>query len=183
MKIVWNVGGIPQSKTHCMDPNYAENYQILQQGIYLLESISNESYKLKQGILESSIGEHFRHIIEHYELFWNGMPNGHIDYDQRKRNPLLETDRLFAIESMKQFVSLFQTQIFEQKNISISQNYNPTENIPAILSNTNRELLFLLSHTVHHYAIISILVKLDGGIVSDGFGFSPATLFAKAKQV
>lgn len=179
LKIDWNRNGTAQSKLHCMDPIIAENLQILQQGIFLLESITNERYKQKQEILTSSIGEHFRHIIEHYELFWNGLNVGHIDYDKRNRNPRLETDRLFAIESMEQYVSLFQTQNLKPEKISISQNYNPNENVPIIPSYTNRELQFLLSHTVHHYAIISILVKLDGGVVSKEFGFSPATLFAK----
>jgi hypothetical protein len=39
-----------------------------------------------------------------------------------------------------------------------------------------RELEFLLSHTVHHYAIVAILCRLQGIAVDDGFGVAPSTL-------
>lgn len=182
MKIVWNEKRFGQSKSQCMNPIFAENVQILQQGVTLLESISNERYKQKHEVLASSIGEHFRHIIEHYEMFWNGVSVGHIDYDKRNRNLPLETDRMFAITTLKHYVSQFLTESIEPKALTISQNYNPTENVPITPSHTNRELLFLLLHTVHHYAIISILVKLNGGSVPEGFGYSPATLYAKMER-
>lgn len=169
----------PESKLHCMNPLFAENYQILEQGIYLLESISNDRYTQKKQDMDASIGGHFRHILEHYELFWEGLKSGHIDYDNRKRNPELETNRLFALDSMMGYASKFQEETFNLEPLTISQNYNPKNPIPIVTSNLTRELMFLISHTVHHYAIISILVKLDGGEVSEGFGFSPATLFAK----
>lgn len=170
------------SNLHCMNPLFAENCQILEQGIYLLESISNDRYTQKQQNMDASIGGHFRHILEHYELFWEGLKLGHIDYDKRKRNPELETNRLFALESMMGYASKFQEETFYLESLTISQNYNPKNPIPIIKSNLARELMFLVSHTVHHYAIISILVKLDGGVVPEGFGFSPATLFAKITE-
>jgi len=115
-------------------------------------------------------------------LFWEGLKSGHIDYDKRKRNPELETNRLFALESMLGYASKFQEETFFLEFLNISQNYNPKEPVPVVTSNLTRELMFLVSHTVHHYAIISILVKLDGGVVPEGFGFSPATLFAKITE-
>ncbi|WP_040506406.1 DinB family protein [Leptospira wolbachii] len=162
-----------------MNPLSAENHQILEQGIHLLKSISNESYTQRQQNMDASIGEHFRHILEHYELFWEGIKVGHIDYDNRKRNPELEVNRLFAIESMMGYASKFNEETFYLEPLTISQNYNPKKPVPIVTSNLTRELMFLVSHTVHHYAIISILVKLDGGVVPNGFGFSPATLYAK----
>ncbi|TGL40993.1 DinB family protein [Leptospira perdikensis] len=163
-----------------MNPYSSENCQILEQGILLLESISNESYERKFEVMDASIGGHFRHILEHYDLFWEGLKTGHIDYDNRKRNPKLETDRLYAISSLLDCTSKFQKETFSSESVVISQNYNPWESVPMIPSSINRELKFLVSHTVHHYAIVSILVKLDGGTLPNGFGFSPATLFAKA---
>ncbi|MBM9592127.1 DinB family protein [Leptospira sp. 201903075] len=165
-----------------MDSLSAENCQILEQGILLLESISNESYERKHEPMDASIGEHFRHILEHYELFWEGLKTGHIDYDNRKRNPKLESDRLFAITSLFDCTAKFQNESFSLETLTISQNNNPKESVPMILSSLNRELKFLVSHTVHHYAIISILVKLDGGNLPEGFGFSPSTLFAKTAE-
>lgn len=165
-----------------MDSLSAENYQILEQGILLLESISNESYERKHANMDASIGGHFRHILEHYELFWEGLKTGHIDYDNRKRNRELETDRMFAISALNDSRSRFQNETFSLDSLTISQNNNPMEEVSVVQSSVNRELKFLVSHTVHHYAIISILVKLDGGAIPEGFGFSPATLFAKAVE-
>ena len=39
-----------------------------------------------------------------------------------------------------------------------------------------RELQFLASHTVHHYALISIASRMQGIMPAEGFGIAPSTL-------
>jgi hypothetical protein len=45
-------------------------------------------------------------------------------------------------------------------------------------STIKRELQFLVSHTVHHFAIIKPLLLRDGVAVDDRFGVAPSTLAA-----
>ena len=43
-------------------------------------------------------------------------------------------------------------------------------------SSVARELDFLQSHTIHHYAIIAMLCRLQNVVVEQGFGVAPSTL-------
>ncbi len=43
-------------------------------------------------------------------------------------------------------------------------------------SSITRELDFLLSHTIHHYAIIAVLCRLQNVEVEPDFGVAPSTL-------
>ena len=49
-----------------------------------------------------------------------------------------------------------------------------TESV-CISSSFIRELIFTSSHTVHHYALISVLAKLQGAKIQSGVGVAPAT--------
>jgi hypothetical protein len=43
-------------------------------------------------------------------------------------------------------------------------------------SSRARELAFVVSHTIHHQAIIALLLEMQGiGIESKDFGYSPST--------
>jgi hypothetical protein len=39
-----------------------------------------------------------------------------------------------------------------------------------------RELAFVLSHTVHHNALIDVIAKTLGVLVPDRFGYAPSTI-------
>lgn len=160
---------------------FRDHILLLKQGISLLESLTDEKYLLKLNESSSSTGEHVRHIIEHYQLFMEGINEGYIDYDKRKRDLILESNRLFAIETLQRLVSLFEENEISLGTLTISQNYDPHYAKPIVGSSVERELLFLVSHTVHHFAIIGFLLKASGVPVPQNFGYSPATLYANAK--
>jgi hypothetical protein len=39
-----------------------------------------------------------------------------------------------------------------------------------------RELRFLVSHTIHHYALIAVILKLQGFDCGPDFGVAPSTI-------
>jgi uncharacterized damage-inducible protein DinB len=39
-----------------------------------------------------------------------------------------------------------------------------------------RELTFVLSHTIHHNAVIAAMARTLGAVVPEAFGYAPATL-------
>ena len=45
-----------------------------------------------------------------------------------------------------------------------------------------RELAFVISHTIHHNALIAILVKLLGHSVPATFGYAPSTIAHREKR-
>ncbi len=42
-------------------------------------------------------------------------------------------------------------------------------------STLERELAMLASHTVHHYAIVALLLRIKGVVVPETFGVAPST--------
>ena len=55
---------------------------------------------------------------------------------------------------------------------------------PYLRSSLSRELQTLSSHTIHHFALIAITLRVHGFEVDPDFGMSPSTLrFQAAKLV
>ena len=131
------------------------NIYFLEQGVSLLSSISNEEYSFNNGkYFNSGIGRHFRHIIDHYLSFIH-YSNNKINYDQRDRDVELEVNRKIKVKSNEGVTDL---------------------NSPWSESSVRRELQFLISHTVHHYALIGIILKTMDVYIPENFGKAPSTL-------
>ena len=49
-------------------------------------------------------------------------------------------------------------------------------NDAVVFATPGRELGFVLSHTVHHNALIAVIAAAVGAAVPPGFGYAPATV-------
>ncbi|MCG8372739.1 MAG: hypothetical protein MI700_04370 [Balneolales bacterium] len=163
------------------------NIYFIQQGIELLNDINDELYSKNNGPYhKSGIGRHFRHIIEHY-FSLVGSYSGLIDYDARNRNLRLENDREYMIQSLLEVVQSLQTLNTQQELLDVeievrSNEGVDEENSPLSKSSIRRELQFLISHTVHHYALIGLILKTLGYNPSEDFGVAPSTLKYEQEQ-
>jgi hypothetical protein len=45
-----------------------------------------------------------------------------------------------------------------------------------VASSVGREMAYVLSHTIHHNAIIGAMVRTLGGELPERFGYAPATI-------
>ena len=157
------------------------NIFFIQQGIDLLEDITDELYTSNDGKYnKSGIGRHFRHIIEHYFSLINGY-TGKVDYDARERDLRLENDREFMVTSLRGVVDSLEKLIDKpdliDNKIEVRSNEGiGEENSPMSESTVRRELQFLVSHTVHHYALIGLILKTMGYDPGPSFGVAPSTL-------
>ncbi len=165
------------------------NIHFIQQGIELLTSVSDDLYTKNNGPYnKSGIGRHFRHIIEHYLSLIDNDFEGLIDYDARDRNLRLESDREFMIESLYGVITSLNTLNLDvsklDQRIQVRSNEGiGEENTPLSESTIRRELQFLISHTVHHYALIGLILETLGFKPSDNFGVAPSTLkYEQQKQ-
>ena len=144
-----------------------------------MERIDDETYQFtNHQISHSSSGQHFRHNIDFYNCFLNGLETGLIDYDQRHRDPLIESNREIAISYMNSILDDMQElkNIDPDKEVFIVQNDDNGFDISHCKSTIGRELMFLVSHTVHHYAIIGILLRSQGIKLDADFGKAPSTI-------
>jgi len=157
----------------------ADNLRCLQQGLRLLTEIGDELYRGEgHSHLGSGIGPHLRHTLDHYSSLLAGLPAGKIDYDARARNPRLERDREFARQQFEHLIAGFQ-QLTAPPDLPLTVKVDSGSHDDAAnwsRSTLKRELQYLVSHTIHHYAIIAILLRAQGWEPSEEFGVAPSTL-------
>lgn len=150
------------------------NLHLLGQALELVRTQARECYAQACGdVFFSSIGQHLRHCIEHYEEFLCALQEGRsVDYENRPRDAQVETCSSRAEERIEGIVGALNSLGEQNARLCVTDagTTNPTE------SSTDRELLFLVSHTVHHFALISVISSLWGQPVPQHFGIAPSTL-------
>ncbi|HVS19297.1 MAG TPA: DinB family protein [Planctomycetota bacterium] len=124
-----------------------------------------------------AVGAHFRHVLDHYDSFLAGLHSGRVDYDRRERERELERDPCLARERLQSCADRFERIVSSELDRALVV---LTASMPGRAresrSSLGRELQFLASHTVHHYALIAVLVRLWGVAPDDDFGVAPSTL-------
>jgi len=150
------------------------NLNALNEGVELLTILDDSQYR--QGckpVFASTIGAHFRHVIEHYRCLFEQIDCGDFCYDQRERDAELEIDRNYALSAISDVCRLLDNldvAHFEKKfRIFDHLTTSPLD------TTLQRELMFLHSHTVHHYAIIAGMCRGQGIQPKCNFGVAIAT--------
>ena len=159
------------------------NQVLLRQGLAFLESLPDRLYgEPLRGW--APVGAQYRHILEHYGSFLAGLGTGRVNYDERARDPKLETSRAAAMEATRLCLAAMESlQCSDDGMLSVHMDSGAgPEHTDWRLSSTGRELQFLCSHTVHHFALIKLL--LDGSMELDAeFGMAPSTLASQRAPV
>lgn len=138
-----------------------------------------EAYRARAGAFRAHVGPHLRHVIEHYESLLQRQPGALVDYDHRARDRELERVPERAVERLAGIVTLLQALLSRPANepvsvgLSIGMHGQDFYLSPSTLS---RELNFLASHAIHHYAIIKPVVSAAGITIPGEFGKAPDTI-------
>lgn len=145
----------------------------LSENIELLRQITNDEFTKKNPELSNAtIGEHMRHIIELFGCLLENYHCGLINYDNRKRDLLLQTDKNVAITIVEKY--LFE---LDKPNKSLSLTHNCFSSIELLQTNYYRELIYNLEHSIHHQALIKVALHTLPHIkLSNSFGVAPSTL-------
>ncbi len=155
----------------------------IQQAVDLLRGLPEALYvRVNPPAYESSIGAHLRHNIDHYHSFIEGIGDGKIDYDHRNRDKRLETDVSVSLAVLESVVANLSGLTADSLDASLLVRMDCGGDSAWSHSSPRRELQFLLSHTVHHYAIIGMICRLNGHQPNSEFGVAPSTLKYRASQ-
>lgn len=141
-----------------------------------LNQLSTSEYVQPSKILfNASIGQHVRHIIELYICLYNGYESGTVNYENRKRDMLIESDKGVASELLQMICNNVEK---PDKALLLESNYDEDAETSVIVpTNYNRELLYNLEHTVHHMALIRVGVNEVSAIqLPEGFGVATSTI-------
>jgi DinB superfamily len=159
----------------------AGNIGVIEQGLELLRHLDDREYEGREADpLVQGVASHFRHCVDFYESFFGGLDSGEIDYDRRERDPRVERDRRVALDRFERIHTRLRSlscRDGETRLFVRAEEYRDPEAAPArSVSSLRRELQFLLSHTIHHYALIALKLRLQGIDPGKEFGVAPSTL-------
>jgi hypothetical protein len=120
----------------------------------------------------ATIGEHTRHIIEIFQCLENQYENGIVNYDNRKRDHLIQTNSAFANDCIAAILNQIEK---PNKNLQLQQIVDAEELL--IETNYHRELLYNLEHCIHHQALIKVAIIQNATIaVDENFGVARSTI-------
>jgi hypothetical protein len=158
------------------------NLVVIRQGIALLAVLGEGRYTTRiPACYNASPGGHIRHIIEHYQSFLRGLMEGEIDYEDRPRDSLIEGSPDYASGVLEEISDRLQSMGTTLSNRGLRL---CAETTPGIATPTSvlRELEFLLSHTIHHYALVGVMARLQGCEPEPTFGVAPSTIKYQESQ-
>jgi hypothetical protein len=142
----------------------------------ILGGLSDEDYRDRPG--RSSIGEHVRHGLDHLRAILLRDGGTLIDFEQRRRgwegeqNPALARAELEHLALVCETLTAFDMATPVRVRCCVDPHQVPVE----VASTLGRELLFGLSHEIHHGAILRpILERLALDLPPD-FGIAPSTV-------
>lgn len=150
------------------------NQALIDQALDLISAMPPTVYQRPCAeVFASSIGQHLRHCIEHYDelLMANAVPRV-VAYQARPRNIEVETNSNMALSRLRFIRSQLERIGTENGPLHVSD-----EGLQApLISCLYRELAFLASHTVHHFALIAVIAQQFQVDVPENFGIAPSTL-------
>lgn len=153
--------------------------QILSQLIDVCKQLKNDDYAKPLPILmNNSIGKHIRHIIEFFDLLLESDEKHILNYDNRNRNEIFETDKNTTIEkllSLKKEINNLNPNTKIKFEVCYEIDGNESVTMP---SNIAREIVYNIEHAIHHMAIIKIAIKqvYPHIRISKSFGVAYSTL-------
>lgn len=155
----------------------AECQENLKSISYLLGKLNEDQYQFSSSYLSgASIGQHIRHIIEFYTCLTKACEdNEAVNYDERKRDPVLERQPLEAKKVIDQLIDFLDKK--EIKGETALQ-ANREDKLCSIPSSFQRELAYCLEHSIHHQALVKVGLFEQGlsYLTDDHFGVAPSTI-------
>jgi uncharacterized damage-inducible protein DinB len=158
-----------------------DNIALLEQSHGLIAALPAEVYAKAPAGRRSGPGPHVRHILDHYRALVDAVAAGArahapanpvVDYEARARDERLERDPDFALATIEDLIGSLRALEGRAAETALEVSSDGHGGVSTLA----RELLFLLSHTVHHQALVALLLQPLGVEVDDCFGVAPSTL-------
>jgi hypothetical protein len=142
----------------------------------VLAKLTDKEYTQPSRILfNATTGQHVRHIIELFQCLENGYDEGLVNYEKRKRDYRIETDKGFAGFLLRKIYRSLDKP--NRRIILEAEDYNETAETITIPSNYYREIAYNLEHTIHHMALIRVGINEVASItLPDEFGVAYSTV-------
>jgi uncharacterized damage-inducible protein DinB len=127
--------------------------------------------------VSGSIGGHVRHTLDHIGALLAADASSVLSYDHRQRGTAVETDPAAAVRAVLRLKAALERRVSADLASPLLVESMVTAEGQAVegWSTLGRELAFVIGHTIHHHAIIALLLSSQGFDVPHGFGHAPST--------
>ena len=130
---------------------------VLLQGLSLLFQLSDRTYCQIVDAHGASIGEHYRHVVQHFEGVIRSIHSGEINYEARERNHRLETDVTFAAIAtcdVLRAIKKYDTATLNRACAVVSTLRDPASRPLFVETTVGRELAYCIGNAIHHYTTV-----------------------------
>jgi len=141
-----------------------------------LNQLSDSQYiQPSKNLLNATIGQHVRHIIEMFICLDQGYDSGVVNYEKRKRDHTIEGKKDVATGLLQEIYLHLDR---PNKNLLLQSGYDEhSSEIITTITNYYREIIYNLEHTVHHMALIRIGISEVSTVkVPEEFGVASSTI-------
>ena len=144
----------------------------------MIEQMEDDAYAAPApGGSSGGVGGHVRHCLDHVGALISATRSGIAEYDRRHRGTTVETCRAAAIrragELLDQLSALDSSLLDEP--VLVEMQIDPSGAMILTRSTVCREVAFVISHTIHHNAIVAQLLAGRDVPLGARFGVAPAT--------
>jgi len=158
----------------------ARNAELLEQSAALVRDLDDAAFCARELRADGAgIGPQLRHCADYYRALLDGLDSGRIDYDARKRDALFEVNRAYAARELEALAERLRALDREARDRALAVKSEatvlPADADPWTRSSLRRELVVLLSHTVHHHALVRERLCARGWDPGRGLGLAPST--------
>jgi len=132
------------------------------------------------------IGAHLRHVIEHYEALLIPSEPGVVDYDSRPRNRELQRSPRVALRRLH--LLLHRLDAWTGASLDAPVQARGRGGLAGdfgfeVTSSVGRELVFVASHAIHHYALLKPHCIRHGIPIGAEFGRAPSTVAHESESL
>lgn len=147
---------------------YDQLLKVISQSVYIDNSNSS-----------SSIGAYVRHILDRFHCFFSGLQDASIDYDASKRDKEIEQNieaAMFAVVTVARRIEQLGDNPSIGNLICVRETVHPLSPAVEISSTIEREMMALITHSIHHLAIIALIARSFGYQMGEDFGKASSTI-------
>ena len=152
--------------------------QVLDQLAEQLSRLRVDQFSTKLSVFNgSSVGDHARHVIEFYDCLLAGLETGEVNYDARQRDLQIAQNRDYALRIIEKIVEKLGNRTSSPRSLTLTARFGEEVEC-CIPTSFEREEVYLIEHSIHHFALIRIGIQENWPEmeVISGFGFAHSTL-------